>query len=168
MNKKIILLMIVSLVTLVIPAQVLGQNDWQATIRSNYQGQQCTCIVGEKQTASDGVDSYDVPHPPFFPPGRCFIFCIENSFPDPYKTLWYEYKKQPDTHKIFNFTAFLMNSNGGMVTIRWLPGEFRMSEYKTVQLKSGDVVVSNMKKQSNYSFYSNAYQMTFFTIECNI
>lgn len=146
--------------------QVKTNGDWEATI-DVYADGHTYCIIGEKQGASDGVDSYDVPHPPFMPPGRAFVFIKQPSFQDPYKNLWMEWRHYTHTGIIWNLTTFYypMDDEGSDVLIQWTPAQFSASGYGSVVLCHGNQHV-NMLTCSSYSFYSEPFQMTSMKIYC--
>lgn len=136
--------------------------DWSIRIDAYADGH-TYCIIGEKDAALDGVDQYDVPEPPFEPPGRAFIFLSEQSFPDPHNRLWYEFKKYSDTHKEWNLTTFYipMDNQGINVTLTWNHTE---TEYNSILIYRDGVVVADMLTNDSLVFWSDPYQMTHFII----
>jgi hypothetical protein len=141
--------------------------DWNLRINANAGGT-TYCYIGEKVDASDGIDQYDVCHPPFFPPGRAFIFCQEQSFPDPFTNLLYEYKHCLGMYKVFNFTSFYYpsGSTGAFVTLSWDKQLLQSSEYQHVYLTLNGQKLIDMKKTGTYIFWSNPYQLLEFKITC--
>jgi hypothetical protein len=155
MKTKIISILLLALFLFVSVAQA---GDWRLNINAMTGGTHTYCILGERQDASDGIDQYDVPHPPFFPPGRCFIYLKEKSFQAPYKNLWYEYKHHSDS-KIFNLSCFWYpwDDEGVLVTLDWKPESFMNSGYTSVVLQPMGL---NMLKERYCVFWSEPYQTT--------
>ena len=143
------------------------QGSWEATI-TVYADGQTYCKIGEKSNASDSVDSFDVPHPPFYPPGRAFVFIKQPSFPNPYKNLWMEYRHYTHASVIWNLTTYYLpfDEGGAEVLIQWASSEFLASGYTSVVLRHGAQSV-NMLSCSSYSFHSEPYQMTYMKIYCS-
>lgn len=162
MRTKIVV--VVLLLALFMVVSVAQAGDWQTMIMTKTGGSKAFCVLGEKQNASDGIDAFDVPHPPFFPPGRCFIYLKENSFTLPYKNLWYEYKHHSNS-KVFNLSCFWYpwDEEGTMVTLDWKPEMFLNSGYSSVVLQP---VGLNMLLERHYTFWSLPYQTSYFTIVC--
>jgi len=161
MRTKIISILLLILFCFVSVAQA---GDWQTTIMTKTGGTKAFCILGEKQNASDGIDQYDVPHPPFFPPGRCFIYLKEKSFMSPYKNLWYEYKHHSNS-KVFNLSCFWypLDDEGALVTLDWKPESFINSGYTSVVLQP---VGLNMLLVRHCVFWSEPYQTAQMQIIC--
>lgn len=155
MKTKIVIIMLLTLIFCVSVAQA---GDWQNTIMTKTGGTKAFCIVGENAHALDGVDSLDVPHPPFYPPGRCFIYLKEPGFPQPYNHLWYEYK-QHSSSKVFNLSCFWYpwDEEGTFVTLDWKPEPMMNSGYNTITLMPIGI---DMLQERHYTFYSEPYQTT--------
>jgi len=158
MKSKIVILL---LLALLLSVSVVEAGDWQSKIVSDTR---TWCIIGEKSDASDGVDQYDAPHPPFFPPGRCFLYLSEPGFPAPYYNLIMEFK-QHEGSKVFNLSCFWfpMWSGGAWVTLVWKPESFARSGYDSVVLSPVGV---DMLLKSQFRFWSGAYETRTFQIVC--
>jgi hypothetical protein len=167
MKKYIAIMLVLSM--LVPAAASVTAREWTLRIDAKAGDGHTYCLVGEKKDASDGIDQYDVPHPPFFPPGRAFIFCSEPSFPSPYENVWMEWKHYPGTQKEFNLTTFYYpNGNEGtLVTFSWSPLILRSSEYRHVYLTLNGVTLLDMMKSSIYTFWNDPWQFTQFKILCS-
>jgi hypothetical protein len=141
--------------------------DWQMTIDVHADGY-TYCIIGEKQNASDGIDVFDVCHPPFQPPGRCFVFISQPSFPEPYNNIWMEYRHLHGVYRFWNISLLYLplNGQGSTVNMQWNINQVLSSGYQTVLLWNNGFV-ANMRTASSYSFYSSPYQMTNMRIYCN-
>ncbi len=138
----------------------VNQSDWQATIDVYAEGH-TYCIIGEKTTASDGIDGYDVPHPPFQPPGRAFVFIRQPSFPNPYKNIWMEYRRHTTNFRVWNLTTYYvpMDEEGTTVLLQWNISQLTLSGYKKISLVFDGQTI-NMFTTDHFSFYSGPYQMT--------
>jgi hypothetical protein len=134
--------------------------DWQLTI-DVYAGGHTYCIIGEKSNASDGVDVFDVPHPPFQPPGRAFVFIRQPSFPELYTRLWMEYRHLTGVCRVWNLSLFYvpMERSNAVVTIQWDCNQACSSGYVFMILIDG-CHVTDMKICSSYSFVSSDYHLT--------
>lgn len=141
--------------------------EWNVTI-DVYAGGHTYCIIGEKQYASDGVDGFDVPLPPFEPPGRCFVFIKQPLFPLPHNSLWMEWRSLNGVCRVWNLSLFYipMGGAGADVSICWDMAKVCSSGYPFFVLWNNGVTV-NMRSVSSYSFYSGAYQMTNMKIFCS-
>jgi len=73
-----------------------GEYDWDSILTfEEPDGGYDDVYFGEKDAASDGQDSYDVPKSPAGIPPIIRAWFATN-FPDPYDELWKEYKHSPD------------------------------------------------------------------------
>lgn len=142
--------------------------DWEMRIDVHVEEGDTYCIIGEKSLASDGVDGFDVPHPPFEPPGRCFVYSKQSSFPNPHKSLWMEYRHLHGVWRVWNLTCFYvpMYGSGTDVTMTWNTTQVASSGYLNMILCNNGYV-ANMKMESSYTFYSPVYQITNMKIYCN-
>lgn len=166
-NKKHIGIML-GIILMIVPATagMTVANEWNLRINANAGGN-TYCYIGEKTVASNGVDQFDVPWPPFFPPGRAFVFLKEPSFQTPYETLMYEYKKCPGESNIFNLSTYYypIGENGALVTLTW-DNTLYSSGYRYVFLSLNGETLLDMKRVFSYGFWSNPYQITQFKIVC--
>jgi hypothetical protein len=155
-------LLVIAVSSLVHASPVSG--DWKAHVFVNAGGS-TYCWFGEKRAASDGVDLFDMPHPPLWPPGRCFVFMSEPSFPVPHNHLLYVFRHYPHTLTVWNLTLFYCpaKGQGAVVSVSWEPGELLRSEYSSVHLQSSGIDV-DMLTSDRFCFFSLPYQMTFMQI----
>ena len=172
MEKKYIglllgIILLIMPVTAGVTTKRLNATEWNLCINANAGGGITYCYIGEKTNALDGLDQYDVCHPPFFPPGRAFIFCQETSFPEPYTNLLYEYKHHSG-YKVFNFTSFYYPSGatGAYITLSWARQTLQSSGYRYVYLMLNGQIILDMKNIETYIFWSNPYQFLQFKITC--
>jgi hypothetical protein len=142
--------------------------DWELRIDAHAEGGNTYCIIGEKLLASDGVDQFDVPHPPFQPEGRCFVYIHQASFPNPYKSLWMEYRHLHGLWRVWNLSCFYVpwNEEGVNVELEWGVSQVLSSGYKNVILVDGNNII-DMKTVSSYTFYSLGYETTHMKLYCN-
>ena len=149
-------------------ARAVIMSDWQMTIDVYAEGGHTYCIMGEKMDASDGVDQYDIPHPPFQPPGRAFVFIKQPSFPVPHNKLWMEYRHLHGLWRVWNLTLFYvpMDEEGTNVSLQWDTGQVLFSGYRNVILWNNGYA-ADMKTENSYIFYSLPYQTTSMKIYCN-
>lgn len=145
--------------------QVYG--DWQLRI-DVYAGGHTYCIIGEKSNASDGIDSYDIPHPPLQPPGRAFVFIKQPSFPLPHNKLWMEWRHYTNDYRVWNLTTYYypMGEQGSDILIQWNISQFVSSGYRAINLIYNGQII-NMLTTNSFSFYSQPYQMTYMKIVCS-
>jgi hypothetical protein len=162
MRTKII---IIFLLGVLLSASLAQAGDWDMMLTTKTGNTKTYCILGETVQASDGLDSYDICHPPLFPPGRCFIFMQEQSFPNPFKTLWFEYKHYPGLLKVFNVSCYWypMGDNGQTVYLSWClsPGY----EYRSMLLYPMGL---NMLSSSSFSFWMDAFELRQFQVVCSV
>ena len=136
--------------------------NWQVQINCSAGGGNTYCIMGEKWNASDGVDMFDVPHPPFEPPGRAFIYFSHPAFPVLYQNIWMEYQHHSsnalDDSVVWNLTTYYipMDGQGGLVQLQWSSSSFLSTGYHDVYLCFDGAWV-DMKTISSFSFFSPAY-----------
>ena len=127
---------------------------------------------GEKDDASDGPDSYDVPkNPPSIAPYIRAWF--DTGFSSPYHELWEEYKLYPDTNKYWNLTVQWVPSDyvtPTTITISWDNTSLEASEYTSVVLYDdiNNIYVSDMLVETSYSYSSPALTLQKFKVLCNI
>jgi len=142
--------------------------DWEMCINAHAEEGNTYCIIGEKLLASDGVDGFDVPHPPFEPPGRCFVYIKQPSFPNPHKSLWMEYRHSHGLWRVWNLTCFYVPyfEDVTYVTLDWNISQAVSSGYLNVILWNNGYA-ADMKTTGSYVFYSPSYQMTHMKIYCN-
>jgi len=148
-----------------------GEHDWDCILTFEEPGGGYDNVYfGEKDSASDDQDIYDVPKssggvPPFI---RAWF---ETDFVDPYDELWKEYKQYPDDYKQWNLTIEWIPSDSSSptdITISWNSFYLSNSEYNSVFIKnsaSGEMI--NMFMEENYSFNASALTQYQFKILCS-
>jgi len=135
--------------------------DWEINIEGHEPGGKWDYVIfGEKPDASDIVDQYDVPKCPPPPNGYVRMILINNELPYPYNTLWFEYRKSPDTYKSWTLLVQWVPQTGyddTEITLTWdLTGRV---EYKHIMLNN-----INMRRENSFEFTCQAYTPTVFEI----
>ncbi|KYK28442.1 hypothetical protein AYK20_07210 [Thermoplasmatales archaeon SG8-52-1] len=148
----------------------VGEYDWDCIITfEEPDGGYDDVTFGEKDAASDGQDSYDVPKGPAGIPPIIRAW-FDTDLPDPYDELWEEYKHSPDNYKTWNLTVQWTPSDYTSptnVTISWNSSYLNNSEYNNIFLKnnlSGEII--NMLFNENYTFTASALVLYQFEIIC--
>ena len=168
--KNIAIIAAIMTALMLIPAvgAIPAPKEWTLRVDAQADDGYTYCLLGEKKGASDSVDQFDIPHPPFFPPGRAFIFMSEPSFPMPYNNVWMEWKHFPGTQKEFNMTTFYYPDDdlGAYVILTWQKSLLQPSEYRYVYLTLDGTTLLDMKKTGTYTFWSEPYAFTHFKVIC--
>ncbi|UCF12740.1 MAG: hypothetical protein JSW06_00385 [Thermoplasmatales archaeon] len=141
-----------------------NSNEWQVTLIINEPGGTSdTVIFGEKITASDGKDQFDIPKPPT-PQVPYLHSWFTTSFDPPHNALWEEYRAFSDKEKVWNLNV-LWESNGSLQTsiiISWDISELEVSGLDSAKLYIQDT--ANMMVDSNYQFTANTNKLYNFQI----
>lgn len=127
--------------------------DWVARLRFDSEDiTGSTVYFGEKDNALDGKDDYDMPKPPM-PPGVCLYTFASTDFTEPYDKLHREYKKYPDTSKVWDISLIYNWIPPIEVTATWNSDIIKQTEYGTVFLKDiTNTAMINMKQSDSYTF----------------
>ena len=145
--------------------------DWNATLTmSGSDGTGFKLEFGESVNASDGVDSLDMPIPPFPPNFPHINARFLTSFDPPNTELYKEVKFFPDTNKTWNFSVIWLepgNTSTNEVTIQWKISELEKSEYETIHLLKNNTVVMDMLDSNKFSYETASNQPSFFSIVCS-
>jgi len=112
--------------------------EWDVTLNFNEDGGKLDyAIFGEAPDANDGEppDSYDAPKPPAPQPPYIRAW-FDDNLPIPYGKLWEDYRKYPDTKKVWDLYAKweCYDANLTNITISWDVGGFTGCEYNSVVL----------------------------------
>lgn len=143
---------------------------WDCTLFCNESSGHIDSVVfGEAADANDGppADSYDIVKPPtpMVPYVRAYL---KDNLPAPYTMLWKDYRRYPDSHKIWNLTVQWVPEDGessSSITLSWNPGLINTSEYTSMNLcTSTGTVLKNMRIQNSYTFTCPAYVLQSFKI----
>jgi len=127
---------------------------WEATLNFEKQGTGYTwdtAIFGEKITASDGQDTYDVPKPTI-PPTPYIYAYFDARLSDPYQRLWKDYRHFLHEQETWDFYV-QSNTNTGItnVVISWSIANINGSEYDFVDLYDAtNNHLADMKTQNTY------------------
>ncbi|MCJ7698124.1 MAG: hypothetical protein MUO73_07335, partial [Thermoplasmata archaeon] len=100
--------------------------SWESTLYYNEtSGKTDYIVLGEAADANDGppADSYDVAKPPtpMAPYVRAYF---RDNLPSPYNSLWKDYRKYPDSAKVWNLSVKWEPEDGESpsdITITWDP-----------------------------------------------
>jgi len=132
---------------------------WNATIKIIISNNlSCSLYLSETPDASDGQDPYDAPIPPPSPNLPYIWAWFDTSLDPPFNKLLQEYKKYPDTHKVWNLSVEWKpeagNESSTNIDISWDPSILAKSGYESIVLKDGDIKVSDMLTENSYTFNS--------------
>ena len=134
-----------------------GANDW--------------VVFGEASDANDGppVDSYDEPKPPT-PMSPYIRAWFDDSLPVPYDAMMKDYRKYPDTYKVWNLSVQWVPSDyvtSASIIISWNTSIVEDSEYTTVFLYDDEGnLLKDMYTQNSYTFTCPAMTPQSFNIIC--
>jgi hypothetical protein len=143
---------------------VLAADDaeaWNITIHiketSGINGN--TIIIGTASNASDSLDQYDLPEPPF-PPQFPYLRCwLETSFSVPFNSLLQEYKSSSTDNKVWNLSILWMqipgNQSTTIIEISWDLIEIKSADLNSLLLYQNNTVVADLLTINSYSFSSN-------------
>ena len=153
--------------------QAEGTNiSWECTLYCNESSGKTDYIVfGEAPDANDGppADSYDVAKPPT-PIAPYIRAYFRDNLPSPYNSLWKDYRRSPDSYKVWNVTVIWVpedDESPTNITITWNPTLVDTSEYTTINFSTnGGVVLKNMLIDSSYTFSCPANIPQSFKIIC--
>ena len=135
----------------------IGDIEWSVTLNFNEtDGKTDYVVFGEAPDANDGppADSYDQPKPPAQMPPYVRAWLNDN-LTEPYNILLKDYRKYPDTNKVWNLNIQWINYSGGSteINITWNPDDVDDSEYTSVILYSPEGnPLKDMTTQNSYSF----------------
>ena len=130
-------------------------------------------FFGEAPDANDGppADAHDMVKPPAPMPPYIRAW-FNDSLPSPYHLLWGDYRRFPDTKKIWNLTVQWMPSSGSSpmtMTIHWDIDEFDDSEYDLIFFcTEQETQLVNMLVSNHYTFSCPAYIPQYFKIICEV
>ncbi len=146
--------------------------EWSVTLNfSETNGSTDYVAFGEAPDANDGppVDSYDEPKPPV-PPEPYIRAWFSDSLPVPYNEIMSDYRKYPDTYKVWNLSVRWVPSDyvtSTSTTISWNILEVDDSEYISVFLyDGGGNPLKDILTQNSYTFTCSAMIPQSFTIIC--
>jgi hypothetical protein len=129
--------------------------EWQITLNFNEpEGTSDTVVLGEKPSALDGQDQFDVPKPPT-PQAPYLRSWFTSSLDPPYNLLWEDYRTSSDDEKVWDLTV-LWVSNGSLqtnITITWDTSELEATNLDSVKLIIKDTI--DMMDNNNYQFAAN-------------
>jgi PKD repeat protein len=146
--------------------------SWECPLYCNETSGKIDYVVfGEAPDANDGLpaDDYDVAKPPapVTPYVRAYL---KDNLPSPYNSLWKDYRRYPDSSKVWNLTVIWAPEDDESPTdiiITWNPTKVDASEYTTVHLCTNTgFVLKNMLIDNSYMFSCPAIIPQNFRIIC--
>ena len=143
-------------------------NGWSVTLNiTEPTGTHDTLTFGEIADASNGKDDYDVPKPPS-PQEPCLHAWFTTNLNPPYDSLWEDYRRYPDNHKVWNFSVIWLpeNVSSTNVTISWVGSHIADTEYTSIILYHNNSIVADMRTDSNYVYRSSDNTLHNFKIVC--
>jgi len=141
--------------------------SWNATLNFGELGGANDFVrFGEASSASDGQDSYDVPKPGHQPEPYIYAW-FDAGLNEPYEKLWEDYRKYPDTLKVWNLSVIFASSPYTDVTISWNSSRFSLSEYSSVLLHDVELgTVVDMLANNSYTYNASNIAARDFEIIC--
>jgi len=125
-------------------------------------------VFGEATYANDGQDSFDEPKSgyPSFP----YVYAwFDANLSGVYEKLRKDYRKYPDSEKIWDFYVVYGNGESRNITIKWDPNYLNESEYETILLNDLESNHSvDMKVFNNYTYLALSNTKYHFQIKCNV
>ena len=146
-----------------------GVSRWNVILNfTGSGGQHDNLVFGEASDASDGQDSYDVPKPTI-PPPPCVYAWFATNLSEPYDTLWKDYRRYPDTSKVWDLDVLWENASAKNITISWNSSRLNSSEYKVITLRDVDGNVNtSMILKNSYRYLASPHTVHRFQIICTI
>lgn len=134
-----------------------------------------TIIIGIASNASDALDQYDLPEPPFPPQFPYLRSWLQTSFLVPFNTLLQEYKASSSIRAIWNLSIVWMpaseNQSITVIQISWDSHEINATHFDSFLLYQNKTVIADLHAMTTYSFPSNGtlhqFQIIGQTIEKN-
>jgi hypothetical protein len=118
-----------------------------------------TIIIGTASNASDDLDQYDLPEPPFPPQFPYLRSWLETSFSVPFNNLLQEYKSSSTGHTLWNLSILWMpipeNQSTTSIEISWDSIEIKTTDFDSLKLYQNNTVVADLQVTNSYSFPSN-------------
>ncbi len=147
--------------------EITGEAGWDVQLDVSASSEVNDMVVfGEAPDASDGVDGYDIPKPGM-PPTPCVYARFTTSLPDPYDTLWEEYRHYPGIQKTWNLSILWSDEGTGYVNITWDPLKVSNSEYTYMRLHDLDLDTwTDMHSLSYYNYTATSDVNRHFQIVC--
>lgn len=131
-----------------------------------------TIIIGIASNASDGLDQYDLPEPPFPPQYPYLRSWLQTSFLVPFNTLLQEYKASSSIRAIWNLSIVWMpaseNQSITVIQISWDSHEINATHFDSFLLYQNNTVIADLHAMTTYSFPSNGTLQQFQIIGQNI
>jgi PKD repeat protein len=142
-------------------------DSWEIQLDiSDFQGTETYVLFGEAPDANDGppYDLYDIQKLPSSPSAPLINAWFDDGLEKPFDQLFRDYRKYPDTNKIWNLTVQWVPSDyltPADITISWDITDLQNSEYDSIFLND-----SNMLIEDSYTFSAEATKLYNFQIIC--
>ncbi len=144
--------------------------SWECLITcSETNGCIDTVIFGEAADANDGppADSYDVAKPPT-PVAPYIRAYFRDNLPVPYSALWTDYRRYPDSYKVWNLSVQWVPLEGDastIITLSWDSSILIGTEYSTIDLCTNTgAPLRNMRTENQHTFTCPAFVHQHFKI----
>jgi len=160
-------LIFIIFVNLAFTADATNDDIWQVQLDiSNLQGTETYVVFGEATDANDGppYDLYDIQMLPSLPSVSVINAWFDDEFEEPFDQLLRDYRKYPDTYKIWNLTIQWVPSDyltPADITISWDIANLSNSEYDSIFLNDSDMLAYD-----SYTFSAEAVKLYNFQIIC--
>jgi hypothetical protein len=116
-------------------------------------------IIGTASNASDGLDQYDLPEPPFPPQFPYLRGWLVTSFSPPFNNLLQEYKPSFSRYYSWNLSVLWMpipeNKSTTIIEISWDSIEINIAHLDLLSLYQNTTLVADLRSTDSYSFPSN-------------
>lgn len=177
MKKKLLIpgILFLFVSTIIIPAfaSVSVQSSritWECLIScSETNNGMDTVVFGEATDANDGppADGYDVAKPPT-PVAPYVRAYFRDNLPVPYSSLWTDYRRYPDSYKVWNLSVQWMPLEGDastVITLSWESSILIGTEYSTIDLcTSTGTPLRDMRTENQHTFTCPAFVLQHFKI----
>jgi hypothetical protein len=176
-NKKLIIfgiLFLLIITPLVFEINTKAADDIEWEIKLNFSepgGTYDYVIFGEKPDANNGgnPDFYDMPKPPA-PISPNIRAWFDNNLTEPYNLLLADYRKSPDTNKIWTLSVLWspLDESSTTITIKWNIENITNLEYDSIKFyEEGNTnPIFDMLDETSYSYFFPANELQHFQIIC--
>ena len=168
----ILLPFIISTLTLVMNTKAADDIEWEIMLNFDEpSGAHDYAIFGEKPDANDEgfPDMYDMPKPPA-PIDPYIRVWLDNNLTEPYNILLADYRKSPDTYKIWNLSVIWnpLDESSTTITISWNIQNTTNIEYDSIKFyeKGNSNPIFDLLDETSYSSLFKANEPQQFQIIC--
>jgi len=168
----ILLIFIISSLTLIINTKAADDIEWEIMLNFDEPGGAHDYVIfGEKPDANDKgfPDMYDMPKPPA-PIDPYIRAWLDNNLTEPYNILLADYRKSPDTYKIWNLSVIWnpLDESSTTITISWNIQNTTNIEYDSIKFyeKGNSNPIFDLLDETSYSSLFKANEPQQFQIIC--